>query len=182
MEDIFYNLEMNLVHVSINDAKEMKQNPYLEHLNVNERVTLKRFKRNEAVITEKIKDYDIVQELTNQNRKLTEVDLGIGKIKRKTTSPFVIIYTDQVIDYMGLSPLCLKVLFYIFYERIDLGKDYIIINPRELVEKLKISKNSAYGIFVELLNNNIIRKRNDYTWWINPNYFFSGNRTKIYSK
>ncbi len=169
-------------YTSINDIASKNQNPFLEHLMINQRTVLKRFKRGEAIITDKVSHSDKVEELNQQQKELYKLDLSIGKLVYKQMSPFVLIYTDKVIDYKKLSGVTFKLLFFIIYEKLSLGNDFIIMDSKELVEKLDISRNSAYTAILELVNNGILDKRNDYNWWINPNYFYCGNRLSINTK
>lgn len=167
---------------SINEIKERDKNPFLEQLVISERIILKRFKRGEAVVTDKISKIEDIKSLTKQNKELVKVDLNIGRLVRKQTSPFVLVYTDRVMNYRELSGTTLRVLFYIMYEKLSLGNDYVVMDSKELVDKLDISRNSAYTALLELVNNKLIDKRNDYNWWINPNYFYCGNRLSINTK
>lgn len=167
---------------SINDIVTKTQNPFLEHLVISERTVLKRFKRGEAIMTAKMNNLSEINVLTKQERELNKVDLSIGKLVTKQTSPFVLLYTDKTIDYKELSGVTFKILFFIIYEKLSLGSDFIIMDSKELVERLDISRNSAYTGILELVNNKIIDKRNDYNWWINPNHFYCGNRLSINTK
>lgn len=167
---------------TMNDIKDKEINPFLIYLRVSRNVTIRRFKEAEPVRTEKITNFTEIIKLTNQNKDLEKVDLTIAKMKKKQISPFVFVYTDIKFDYKELSGIALRVLFYFIYEKLHRGCDFIITNPKDLSENIGISKSSSYDVFVELCNHKIIEKRNDSVWWINPNYFYTGNRLLITTK
>lgn len=167
---------------SILEIEKKDKNPFLIDLKVTDKVTIKRFKQDEAVKTDKITSYDRIRELTNQNKDLGKEDLTIAKMKKKQSSPFIFLYTDTRINYKRLSGTSLKVILYIIYEKLTFGVDYIIMNPDDLVTNVEISKSSSYNSIIELTNHKIIDKREDCIWWINPNYFYTGNRLLITTK
>ncbi len=169
-------------YTSVLDIVKRDTNPFVEHLKINERITFKRFKRGEAVITDKVQDIQQITELTEENKRLGNLDLGIGKLKTKQTASFVLLYVDKNLHYKNFTGITFRILFYILYEKLSLGSDYIIMDANELVAQLNISKSSAYTSILELVNADILDKRNDYNWWINPNYFYRGNRLSINTK
>lgn len=168
---------------SFKELKESDLNPYIEEIKFKSQTILKRFKKGEAVISETSNlDFEEIQSLTLQNTALNLKGLSLGKIKEKQIASFILLYTDLKMNYKKISSVTLKTLLYILYEKVNLGCDYIILTPKELIENLQLSKNNSYDVFVELVNNKILYKRTDSVWWINPNYFYAGNRLKIIRK
>src|SRR5882757_2235851 len=96
---------------SFKDIKDADLNPFLEEIKYKSQIILKRFKKGEAVIPDSIEiKMEEVHELTKQNSELDSKGLGIGKLKKKQIASFVLLYTDQKIDYKKLSSICNKVI------------------------------------------------------------------------
>lgn len=166
---------------SFSDIKDKEINPFIETLKINERFSFKRFKRGEAVLSNKISRNESI-ELTKQNNKLNQVDLGIGKIESRQSSPFILLYLDQAISYKDMNAITLKVFMYIIYEKTYIGCDYVVMNIKDIIDHLEISKASAYNSMFELVKYKVIERRNENVWWINPAYFYCGNRLSINTK
>ena len=66
--------------------------------------------------------------------------------------------------------------------RINLGSDAIIFSIDELCKELKSTRPTVTKGIIDLVSNNIICKQLENVWWINPAYFYAGNRLKIRTK
>lgn len=169
----------------INNFSEIPDNdksPFVEELHINTTQVLKRFKKGEVVldVNESI-SYQEAKNLTIQNENLKQKGLEIGQVKIKQKAEFVIIYTNNI-PYKNLSEISFKIFHYILDKRISLGSDIIILSIEDCCEHLQSTRPTVTKGFVELVKNKIIAKRCDNVWWINPNYYYAGNRLNIKSK
>lgn len=168
--------------ITFSDIKDFKKNPFVEELVINKTTTLKRFKKGEVIINEdeslSIKDRE---ELTKENEELKSIGLEIGKIKIRQKANFVLLYIP-IFKYKSLSEISFKIWFYIIESKLNLGQDKIILGIDECCEELNASRPTITKGLVELVKNKIISKQCDNVWWINPNYFYAGNRLKINTK
>ncbi len=158
-------------YTSLNDVKDNENNPFVKYLVLSEKFVLKRFQEDEAS-----------KLIEKENKELSKVGLEIGKRRKIRTSPYTQLYWGKEIDFMKLSPTTLRILFYIFYRKVEYGRDSIVTSPKHISEELLISKSSTYTSFLELINNKIIDKRAENVWWINPAYFYCGDRINIKTK
>lgn len=168
-------------YTSIKQVKNKDSNPFLESINPKIKTDLKRLKTKD-IIYDKDLTPDKAKEIVNQNKELGIINMGVGKLRKRQTSNFVILYYDKEIDFFNLSGTTLRVLFYIMYRKMAIGVDFIVLDSKELMEKLNINRNSAIEAILDLLNADIIEKRNDYNWWINVEYFYRGNRMFVTTK
>ncbi len=169
-------------YTSIKDVTKKDKNPFLHNINQNTRINLRKVKRSESYINNKLRDINKSNDLKEESKELRKLDLDIGKIQHKQTSPFVLLYTDMNSIYNRISGSTAITLLFILEQKVGLNSDVIVINPQELVERLGVNLKTSYNIFLELINNKLIDKREDSVWWINPNYFYSGNRLDIRTK
>lgn len=84
-------------------------------------------------------------------------------------------------NLMGnLSTNGLKVLVYLL-PRLPKNQDYILINIASIIKYGKLSKASVYKGLKELCVQNLFAKNAEIksAYWINPHYFFCGNRAQF---
>jgi hypothetical protein len=178
-------LEQKKIITEINNFSEIPDNdksPFVEELQINTTKVLKRFKKGEVILDEHENlSFQESKSLTIQNEKLKLKGLEIGQIKVKQKAEFVIIYTNNI-PYKNLSEVSFKIFHYILDKRISLGSDMIILSIEDCCEHLKFTRPTVAKGFVELVKNKIIAKRCENVWWINPNYYYAGNRLNIKTK
>lgn len=76
---------------------------------------------------------------------------------------------------------CTKSLFLWLSYEIKPSKDYIVLNVDRYKKESDVTHNTMMVGIIELINNSIIGKTKfDNVYWINPAYFFSGNRMRKY--
>jgi hypothetical protein len=168
-------------YTSIKQVSSKSSNPFLESISTKTKTDLKRLKTSD-IISDRDLDTNTAKDIIDKNKELGKIEMGIGKLRRKQTSNFVILYYDKEVDFYNLSGTTLRVLFYIMYKKLAIGVDFIVLDSKDLMENLNINRNSAYESILDLLNAGIIDKRNDYNWWINPEYFYRGNRMFVTTK
>ena len=102
--------------------------------------------------------------------------------KRVDNSPNCKLYTSSLNRKLvsKLSPCGKELYLWIMYE-IEVGKEALWINRDRYLEENETSINTYKKAIEELIKNAIIA----YTvvkdvYWINPSYFFSGDRLKMY--
>jgi hypothetical protein len=80
----------------------------------------------------------------------------------------------------ALSPNSTKLLNWCFQE-FDSNKDWFWLNKQRYMDETGVAYNTYKKSVKELQDNNLILKTsyND-VFWINPHYFFRGNRVKFY--
>lgn len=165
------------------ELQDSSSNPFLEELHIDKRIVLKRFKKGEVILPE---ENDIStehsEELQKENEKLKEIGLEIGKRQYKQKASFVLLYSQPILNYKELSEASFKVLFFILDRKLSLGIDYVILSIPECCVELSMSRPTITKAFVELVNQKLLARRTDGVWWINPNYFYAGNRLKILTK
>lgn len=169
---------------SYGEIKEADDNPFLEAFHVDKQIVIKRFKKGEVVIPE-IADIPIEEsmELTKENELLKKKGLEIGKRHYKQKADFVIIYRKpHILNYKDLSEAAFKIFFLILDSKLSLGIDYVVMSLPELCVELGMTRPTISKGMVELVRNKLIYKRTDTVWWVNPNYFFAGNRLNIKTK
>ncbi len=166
------------------EIKDIELNPFLEEFHVDKQLILKRFKRGEVVIPELV-DIPIEEslELTKENELYKTKGLEIAKRHYKQKADFVIIYRKpHILNYKDLSEAAFKIFFFMIDKKLSLGVDYVVMSVPELCLELDMSRPPITKALVELVRNKIIYKRTDTVWWINPNYFYAGNRLNIKTK
>lgn len=165
------------------EIQDSTSNPFLEELHVDKRIVLKRFKKGEVIVPDESNiTLQHSEELSKENEKLKEIGLEIGKRQYKQRATFVLLYSQPILNYKALSEASFKVLFFIIDKKLSLGIDYVILSIPECCVELEMSRPTISKAFVELVNQKLIAKRADGVWWINPNYFYAGNRLKILTK
>ena len=82
---------------------------------------------------------------------------------------------------MLLSAYSVKLLQLIKYQT-ESGRDYVILSVDKAMKLSKMSEKTLRNSINELIDNSYIIKRRDipHCYWINPNYFFVGNRMNKY--
>lgn len=81
-----------------------------------------------------------------------------------------------------LSPRSKDLLMWVLYE-VKKGKDYLWINKERYMEESTIASINTYKSAVKelvmkgYLNKTVVKD----TYWINPHYFYNGNRLKNYA-
>jgi len=165
------------------EIKEIEVNPFLEELRIDKHLVIKRFKKGEVVIPEQIEISDEESKhLTAENEELKVKGLEIAKRVYKQKAAFVLIYSNPIIDYKSLSESSFKIFFYILDKKLSLGIDYIVMTIPECCLELNMTRPTITKGIVELVKAKMIYRRADSVWWINPNYFYAGNRLKIDTK
>ena len=98
--------------------------------------------------------------------------------------PFTKIYSSSALrkNLMGCTPKSKDLLWFIVYE-LESGKDWLWINRQRYMEESNVSLNTYKAAIQELVRYNFIQVTL-YTdvYWINPMYFFKGDRIKKYPK
>jgi hypothetical protein len=86
--------------------------------------------------------------------------------------------TDEVIDKLtSLSGTAKNIFFYIL-KHLKSGKDVINLDYKKIMPLLNISANTYYGCIESLEKEGFITKKHTKDYWINPHYFFNGQRHK----
>lgn len=97
---------------------------------------------------------------------------------------FTKIYSTSALrkNLMGCTPKAKDLLWFIVYE-LECGKDWLWINKKRYMEESNVSLNTYKAAIKELVRYNFIQVTL-YTdvYWINPMYFFKGDRIKKYPK
>lgn len=168
---------------SYNQIKDTDSNPFLENFHVDKHIVLKKFKKGEVVIPDLVEiPIEESEELTRENDLLKKKGLEIAKRTYKQKADFVLIYRTPLLNYRDLSEAGFKIFFFILENKLSLGIDYIVMDIPECCVELGLSRPTIAKGIVELVRNKIIYKRTNSVWWINPNYFYAGNRLKIMTK
>lgn len=163
------------------DIPDSIDNPFIETLSINTKLKLSRYKKNETINNEEgTIDLKKVKELEIEQERLKGLGIEIGKLVTKKSISFVFMFNTPILNYEKLSLPTFKILFYILDEKLYFNKDYIIISIRECCLKFNLTLPTVCKSFTELVNNKILSKRLDNVWWINPNYFYVGDREKIF--
>lgn len=142
------------------DPEKLKNNPLVNEdfrIVVNKMIDEKSFKREDDLLVHK--DYEMEKE----------------SITKVYTLP---LYRKLV---STLSPRAKSLFLWLLYE-IESGKDYIWINKYRYMEENDISSINTYKeSIVDLIVPNIICATiYPDVYWINPRYFFNGNRMNKY--
>lgn len=81
---------------------------------------------------------------------------------------------------MSLSPKARDLYLWLIYE-IDCGKDYIWVNKERYMEELNVSVNTINSAIQDLIASIVIvPSAIKDVFWINPLFFFNGNRLEKY--
>lgn len=168
--DIFNTFPTTITHLEECTAHD--ENPFLNTITFNSKTVLKKVKRND----------NVPENILNDDKELNKIGFGIGKTKEKQKANFLLLYLDDFIPFENLSNSTLRVVFYMLKYKVGLNQDIIVVSVKELESKMNLSRPSITKAFIELINNNIIAKRDANVWWINPTYFYSGNRLNIRTK
>lgn len=101
------------------------------------------------------------------------------------TDPITKLYTNsnKRLEVNKLPPQASKMFLWIMYT-IEAGKDYLWINKERVMKEMDISSiNTFKKCIEELVSHQIIHVTaiKD-TYWINPTYFFKGDRSRKYPK
>lgn len=168
---------------SYNQIKDLDSNPFLENFHVDKHMVLKKFKKGEVVIPDIVEiPYAESEELTKENELLKKKGLEIAKRVYKQRADFILIYRNPLLNYRDLSEAAFKIFFLILDQKLSLGIDYIVMDISECCLELGLTRPTITKGIVELVKNKIIYRRTSSVWWINPNYFYAGNRLKILTK
>lgn len=86
-------------------------------------------------------------------------------------------YRKQIASFKG----CTKSLFLWLSYEIKPGKDFVVLNCKRYEKENGVVTNTLKVALYELINNDIIGETKiQNVYWINPAYFFSGNRMRKY--
>lgn len=91
-------------------------------------------------------------------------------------------HSHAVIDALLFGSLTQKgrdLYLYIMYHLPE-GKDYITLRISDVRANTGISRNSIVSALKDLKALNIISSKSQSVYWVNPHYFFCGNRIKFY--
>ena len=169
--------------INFSDIKDIEKNPYLDHLVINTYTTLKGFKSGEVVMPDEIDlPPEEIKRLTEDNKDLKKKGLGYAKRQTKQSASFTIVYNNPHLNFRDLSGCALKIIHLIWEKKLAIGSDFVVLDVNECCVELSVTRPTVVKAFVELVRNKVLHKRNDYNWWINPNYFYAGNRLKINTK
>ena len=178
-EDLGINLYSSNI-TSYTEIMETNKNPFIQELKIDKRIVLKRFKKGEIVDNEQgnlpLKE---AEALTKENEDLKDKGVEIGKRIHKQRAKFILLYNEPLLDYRNMSEIGFKILFYIFERKLNLGNDTVILSIAECCTELNTSRPTVTKGFVELVRNKLLAKKYDNVWYINPCYFFAGNRERI---
>lgn len=98
-------------------------------------------------------------------------------------SPFCRVFTDAArrLVMVGLTPRGKDLLLWLVYE-LKKGKDWVWINKERYMEEGKVASMNTYRAAInELITKGFMVKTvTADTYWINPHYFFNGNRIKAF--
>lgn len=168
-------------HKNYSDIPDNVNNPFIETLKVSTKLKLSRYKKDEIINNEEgTIDHNKQKELEEEQKRLKELGVEIGKLVTRKSSSFVFLFNAPIFNYRNLSLPAFKILFYIIDEKIMFNKDYIVISIKECIIKFDLTLPTVCKAFTELSNNKILSKRLDNVWWINPNYIYIGDREKIF--
>lgn len=167
---------------SFSDIQDFDKNPFIEELVINETNVLKRFKKGEAVIDEaNTLSLEEINKLTKEHEEIQTKGLEIAQVKTRQKAEFILLYIPMF-DYKNMLEISFKILFFIIERKINLGNDSVILSINECCIELKSTRPTISKGFVDLVNKKILAKKYDNVWWINPNYFYAGNRLRIKTK
>lgn len=165
---------------SYNEIVEVDKNPFIQELKIDKRIVLKRFKKGEIVDNEQGNlPLSEAKALTEENEQLKDKGVEIGKRINKQRAKFILLYNEPLLDYRNLSEISLKMLFFIFERKLNLGNDTVLLSINECCTELNASRPTVTKGFVELIRAKLLAKKYDNVWYINPCYFFAGNRERI---
>jgi len=131
-----------------------------------------------------IKQKDVVSGIIRKN--ICEADTGVvigHKIlafdkKSVDTGVFVKVFTSDL-SWLLLSTSGLKLLHYIF-ENLKINSDTVNLKTNDIMKIYKYkSRSSIYSGIKELESMQIVSKKEDSIYYINPDYFFKGDRSKL---
>lgn len=163
------------------DIPDSNNNPFIQTLKVNTKLKLSRYKRDETINNEEgTIDIDKQLELEKEQERLKQLGIEIGKLVTRKSVSFIALYNAPIFNYSSLSLPSFKILFYILDEKVHFNRDYVVLSIKECCIKFDLTLPTVCKSFTELANNKIISKRLDNVWWINPNYFYAGDREKIF--
>ena len=113
-----------------------------------------------------IKQKDVVSGIIRKN--ICEADTGV----------FVKVFTSDL-SWLLLSTSGLKLLHYIF-ENLKINSDTVNLKTNDIMKIYKYkSRSSIYSGIKELESMQIVSKKEDSIYYINPDYFFKGDRSKL---
>lgn len=150
---------------SIRDCEMYDDNPFLEGVTSIQ-------KRNKIISVGNSKL------MVNQESGEAEGTAHFVQMERVDKERFVKVFHDNLKLLFGLKPASCKLVFYIM-EQVDQNKAMFILDKDKLTYgKSKImSRATLYSSIVELINNKIIaRSKVINVYYLNPAFFFNGNR------
>lgn len=128
-------------------------------------------------------------EKNNSVKEMQMVDQQTGEMFIAMTVPKMVMVAHDPMRYAkvlkdkdisGLSWCSKLILFYVAYN-LPINKAEIILHYVSVTKWCDISKNRFYDGIKGLLDTDIlaIKSKKDNSYYVNPNYVFNGNRTKI---
>ena len=143
---------------------------------------------------------DIQEEKLGGNPFIRNLKIGVNKLRsgdrykeidgvwmkaeaELEATPFCRVYSDaeRRLSMVELTPRGKDLLLWIMYE-LELNKDYVWIPKKRYMRESRISAVNTYKAALnELIRANyIVATVVSNVYWINPHYFFNGNRVKKY--
>jgi hypothetical protein len=154
------------------NEKDLGLNPFLQSLNIKvrhntnlQRVTpINEIKLEDNIVT-------IGKTITNESVYIVELD---EKATLYTRAGFRL-------HIVGMSDKAKSLFLWLTYE-LDYGKDYVWINVSRYLLETDTSLNTYKAAVIELVKNAVINPivDMDNMFWINPVFFFKGNRAKAF--
>lgn len=153
------------------DPDKLKVNPFVYSPGF--LIPVREFKENSEVVS--IKD---IQEGIVTNTPLT---LSINKVVEQEQYTKVFTRSGYRLHIMSLSSRAKDLYLWITYE-VERDQDWMWINSDRYMKETGVSVNTYKGAIEDLTSGGVITPTlYNSTYWINPLFFFSGNRIKKYS-
>lgn len=123
------------------------------------------------VIKRDVTDYKIVKGMDKSD--YFDVD--------KVPSTRVFRGTAHLNEVMKMSASCVKLYFYLIL-KVQKSELFIRIDDKTICKLFECSERQAARLRAELIKFTIIAKKENNQYWINPRFFCSGDRLKMYSE
>lgn len=108
---------------------------------------------------------------------------AISEVRPLDQDRRVTLFTQHLIEVLPkLSSPTLRVLFHIFVH-LRTNQDYTEVRVNKLTEEMGYKSTIIYKALKELVSSGLLADRRSvrlHTYWLNPYYFFPGNRVQKY--
>lgn len=99
----------------------------------------------------------------------------ISKKKRTDKTPFVKVFTENM-EWLDVMPPITRVLFY-FLRQMEYKKNMVRISRAKCIKETQISMRTLDNAIIGLISGGCIKETDEKNvYWINPSYFYRGDR------